>query len=150
MFITAFYVLFFIKLSSSSSFNFIYKIKNKNYKIALARKTVKLKVRMPDCIISGKQIKFLSSLQNCLFRKTLSLMKGARKVQEFWPYHGKLSKAGPFLFSVILFDPLRSSQPGASNSHTKSGLCASFFLFAHIMRPWLNQASLNFQTAAKN
>ena len=29
----------FIKLSSSSSFNFIYKIINKNYKIALARKT---------------------------------------------------------------------------------------------------------------
>ena len=56
MFITAFCVLFFIKLSSSSSFNFIYKIINKNYKIALARKTVKLKARMPDCIISGKQI----------------------------------------------------------------------------------------------
>ena len=54
MFITAFCVLFFIKLSSS--FNFIYKIINKNYKIALARKTVKLKVRMPSCIISGKQI----------------------------------------------------------------------------------------------
>ena len=47
MFITAFRVLFFIKLSSSSSFNFIYKIINKNYKITLARKTVKLKVRMP-------------------------------------------------------------------------------------------------------
>ena len=55
MFITAFCVLFFIKLSSSSSFNFIYKIINKNYKIALARKTVKLKVRMPSCIIGGKQ-----------------------------------------------------------------------------------------------
>ena len=80
MFITAFRVLFFIKLSSSSSFNFIYKIINKNYKIALARKTVKLKVRMPDCIISGKRIKFLSSLQNCLFRKTLSLMKGSLPV----------------------------------------------------------------------
>ena len=127
MFITAFCVLFFIKLSSSSSFNFIYKIINKNYKIALARKTVKLKVRMPDCIISGKQIKFLSSLQNCLFRKTLSLMKGARKVQEFWRYHGKPSKAGPFLFSVILFDPLRSSQPGASNFHTKKAGYAHHF-----------------------
>ena len=55
MFITAFRVLFFIKLSSSSSFNFIYKIINKNYKITLARKTVKLKVRMPSCIISCKQ-----------------------------------------------------------------------------------------------
>ena len=127
MFITAFCVLFFIKLSSSSSFNFIYKIINKNYKIALARKTVKLKVRMPDCIISGKQIKFLSSLQNCLFRKTLSLMKGARNVQEFWRYHGKPSKAGPFLFSVILFDPLRSSQPEASNSHTKKAGYAHHF-----------------------
>ena len=51
MFITAFRVLFFIKLSSSSS----YKIINKNYKITLARKTVKLKVRMPSCIISCKQ-----------------------------------------------------------------------------------------------
>ena len=54
-------------------------------------------------------------------------MKGARKVQEFWRYHGKLSKAGPFLFSVILFDPLRSSQPGASNSHTKKAGYAHHF-----------------------
>ena len=61
MFITAFCVLFFIKLSSSSSFNFIYTVINKNYKIALARKTVKLKVCMPSCIISGKQIPQLIS-----------------------------------------------------------------------------------------
>ena len=32
----------------------------------------------------------------------------------------------------------------------KSGLCASFFLFAHITRPWLHQALLNFQSTAKN
>ena len=55
MFVTAFRVLFFIKLSSSSSFNLIYKIINTHYKIALALKTIKLKVHMPSCIISGKQ-----------------------------------------------------------------------------------------------
>ena len=41
MLITAFCVLFFIKLSLRSSFNFIHKIINKNCKIALARKIVK-------------------------------------------------------------------------------------------------------------
>ena len=45
--------------------------------------------------------------------------------------------ACPVFFSIMTASPC-TSPPNLKEY--KSRLCASFFLFAHIMRPWLNQA----------
>ena len=45
--------------------------------------------------------------------------------------------ACPVFFSIMTASPCTSP---TNLKEYKSGLCASFFLFAHIMRPWLNQA----------